>query len=276
MTELERYRRRKTPECLSDLQIDEILIAEARKQAPNPEHQAALGHTLHCPSCAEKLAHMRVFQAEFSNQLPLATISAETLIRLEEKKRDRQRVSWRTIWRRALIGGLAAATAAMLVVVLLPKRLEDANGERLKGAISLGIFCNRGGSVFRGLSGGSYLPGDKLRFIVGTKQATFDAVFNIEQSGKVTVFYPLQNEHAAAGAAAPERVLPGAVELDQALGKEYLIGIFCPASFDLQPVAIALAHPAFDTLPRLAPEDLGLPANCAIANFLLVKVAQIP
>lgn len=264
LDQLEQRRRRRTAECLSDFQVDTLLSSSS--DAFESERWQA--HTNECQECAKRLQAMREHKERFAAELPLAAISAATLERLE-----RRTSSWWS-WQRLVptVAGMVAAAAA-LVLVLRPVG-DDEIPVRLKGAPSFSVYVKRGEVVFEGDRGGTYLPGDRLQFSYSAHEPQYVAVLDIESTGRVTVFVPSSGASPVRVSKGREKMLPGSIELDDSLGQEQLLAVFCPSAFDLEAVMKKLASTnAAERAPRDSSE-LGLDPTCTISSFSINKARR--
>jgi len=112
------------------------------------------------------------------------------------------------------------------------------------------------------VSGSEARQGDRLRFEVALAEERFVLVIDQDPSGALATAWPLDGADAARLVPAGKRELDGAVELDGALGTEWLHAVTCPA-----PLRLA------DVLARAAGE-LKLPAGCDVVPIKLLKVAR--
>jgi hypothetical protein len=75
-------------------------------------------------------------------------------------------------------------------------------------------------------------PGDSIEFEVRAGAAGFVAVVSRDPRGEVTVYYPFGG-HAAAPYDPRSPILPGAIALDDVLGRETVWAIWRDKPFDL-------------------------------------------
>jgi hypothetical protein len=214
--------RRPLPEgCLSDLVFDELLADELRE----PSAERVAQHVAECPRCRERLQALRRAQDDF-------------LQRYRTAPRGPRRKTLRTY------AVLSAGVTLALVSLLLVRRPPDdaAQGPldgRSKGAPRLGFHVKRSGRVFQGANGEHVKAGDQLRFTVTNAPLRYVAVFSRDGSGAATVYYPPESRSRGLGSA-PQTDLDAAVQLDGAQGEETLLGVFCDAPFELEPLRATL------------------------------------
>ncbi len=146
---------------------------------------------------------------------------------------------WWTPRRWLLAGGLAAATAAVLVG-LWP---AGDGGIRFKGQpVAFTVFASRGGEPARPLEPGDALrPGDVLRFGVTSPGPGHVVVASVDEAGRVSRYYPM----AGNGSAAIEgreylQLLPGSVVLDETVGREWIALVVSAAPLEQRRVEEAL------------------------------------
>lgn len=239
---LEDKLRRRSEHCLSDLALDRLVVFNARGAAL-PE--AAKAHLDSCESCEARLGALRQAHARFS----LAPPSSSPF-----------RSARRRLWLAASLA--SAAVVLILALALLPKTRAPAKSIGRKGSVSFGVYVLRDQRVQRGRSGDAYFPGDRLRFFYTSDQPTHLAIFDVESSGAITPFVA-SGQHAKALPPGSQKLLEDTIELDDALGEETLVGVFCPHPFELKTVQRALQTRGFEAF---APQQ-----GCELKNFTLLK-----
>jgi hypothetical protein len=157
----------------------------------------------------------------------------------------------------ATVGALA--TLAFLVLWMLPGERDD--GLRAKGAASLQVVRERGGTVSETRSGDVFEPGDRLRFRVDVPSRSHLMVVGVEASGASYTCFPSDgSDDSRLVEPGSGRVLPGAVRLDASLGEEWLYLVLCPHPFNRH-----------DILPGEA-GVIGVPDGCSTRAFEMQKV----
>ncbi len=135
-------------------------------------------------------------------------------------------------------------------------------GERRKGAgVGLVMYVQHGDEVRRAAPGESVAPGDAVRFAVSTPAPAFVAVLSLDPAGRASVYFP-QGPRAAEVPAGAEVPLPLGTRLDATTGEERLLGLFCTAPVELEPIRLALQQ-AQDAAP--------LPTDCQGLRWSFVK-----
>jgi hypothetical protein len=157
------------------------------------------------------------------------------------------------------------ACAALLVLVDGQDRAarpeSGTDDIRVKGT-SLRFFVQRAGQVMPGESGGRYQAGDALRFVVSNGTPSFFFLVGIEESGKVSAYYPFAGDRSVRLAAGVDLPLAGSLVLDEAPGGEVFLGLFSPEPLTFDAVVRAIRE-AQGTGPAW-PESLrsiGLPGQ---------------
>jgi hypothetical protein len=124
------------------------------------------------------------------------------------------------------------AAAVLLIVFLrgsfLAKTPEvDPSETREKGGAILHVFRQVGESAREAQSGDSFSPGDRLRFVVDLPVRAQLTVIGIEPNGTLYVAWPQDRAVPRIYAAGSGIALPGAVIVDESVGKETLYLVSC-------------------------------------------------
>jgi hypothetical protein len=245
--------------CPSDLALDRHAAGETQAD----EDQRIRDHVAGCAHCA---AHLRERRFE---ELPNG---AAMLARLRARV-DADAASKRRGWLRLLpaLGLAAAGLAAGLLVIVRPPSsgtgpgTDTEIGVRTKGAPVLRVHRQTQQGSEEILSGATLPPGTAIRFVVDLPAEGFVSVLGVEERGGLYTAWPIQASQAGQPEAAATRrpagagqALPGAVILDDSLGREVLYLIHCPAA-----------------PPRCVAGEAGAPPRCqegcARAPFVIVK-----
>ena len=239
---------RKRPDgCISDLRFDHWLAGEL----DGAQVSELEGHVSSCARCAGRKRELEQQQAEFLAAAPALRSGRGTVTRT------------RRTWLAPAAGGLALAAAVLLAV--LPKGSE-APGTRRKGGERIGFFVKRGELVARGQSGERVRPGDSLRFTYSSSEPRYLAILSLDGAQHASVYFP-EGARAQQLPAGADSALPSSVELDDVLGTERIMGLFCEAAIELEPVRA-----------RLAREGAGFvtPAGCLKHELTIVKEPRTP
>jgi hypothetical protein len=214
MNALDAGRRRRSPECVSDLVLDRQALGELT----DSERPAVEAHLASCADCAAASGRLSAARAEFAGNAAIATLAADALTR-SEKKED---ADWRILWKRFFLPlGVVGALALVSIFVGRP-------GTRTKGEFSLSPYVLHPESTSDGsLHLGEPLhPGDRLQFRYNGARAGHLTIVAVDEAGKVSLYYP-PGPTAAPVAAGREVPLSTSVELDATLGREVIIGVRC-------------------------------------------------
>jgi hypothetical protein len=142
--------------------------------------------------------------------------------------------------------------------VLLPERagtLAEGSGARF------GFLVRRGERSFPGVAGQVLHSGDMLAFTLSSRVPLYAGVWGVDALGRPS---PYQGDQQLALVPAGQRqpLLPEAVELDDSLGEQRLVAVFCSRQLSQSEITAALAASA--SSPRL-------PAECASESLDVVK-----
>lgn len=220
---LKRTRPELPPGCISDLRFEALRVAELTR-AQEDELRA------HCASCLRCGERRRLLEQELTAieaRLPAWSSRAQPTNAASPLRRH---APWLT--------GLALAACALLLA--LPR--FDRDTIRTKGGPSFGFFVKRGALVFEGSDDEQVHPGDVLRFVVTPQGARYVAILSRTASGEASVYYPAGDSAASVAEDAQRVALDSATELDQSLGDEQLIALFCSRPFQTEPVRLELAQ----------------------------------
>jgi hypothetical protein len=254
-----------TPEHPSDLQLDALHLGEL----PAAREASVRDHLSGCVYCAERM--------RLRSPAAFAELDPDRIVnRLVESVPVRQ--PWFSLVRsrRLLVPMTACAAAVVLLIVVSGRprpagtgseRAAEVESVRAKGGhIALRVFRDERGGV-ESRSGGAFRAGDRIRFRVDmgeTDALPYIAILGVEASAKRSVYYPA---FAADGPAPVSRTevragdaLPGAIELDDYTGDEWLYAVACPHPF--APTDVVVNAPGQE--PRI-------PDACRWHSFRLVK-----
>lgn len=226
------FRRKRAEGCLSDLALDRLVGDEMN----DAERVAAAMHLGECLVCRGRKMAISSMAAE---ALPALERPASNVVPLFSK-----------MWFVPMVAACVAA-AGMLVA------FRPVDTTRTKGGESLGFFVKHKDKVRRGAPGETVHPGDQLRFVSSTTEPRFVAVLAVDERQKTSVYYP-ETEKAAPQPAGRDVPLPVATQLDDVLGAETIIGVFCET-----PVAVK----------RLTDLESGPPTGCTVDRFHIVREA---
>lgn len=210
--------------CLSDLSIDRLLAGELR------DDSEAAAHLRGCAGCAARRDAIRadaeIFRAERIGATPRLTVVPGGAADRGERSR----------WMRRVAPALALAASVAVVAVMLPSGSPPpAEGFAVKGGGTLALIARTAdGKVDRILPGDPLAPGDAVRFEVKAAEPARVWVVGMDAAGAVTVYV-----EDAAVQGGPALVLPGSVVLDDTLGVERIVALFCPERLEKAAVIAA-------------------------------------
>ncbi len=220
---------------------------ELEQLAFEPE-QAGAGvrsHVEGCAHCQATVAELTGDRQAFVAARPARPFVAAVVQRAE---REAEASPARPRWLQALLQPrwllVPAAAAALVLVVALPRRpTPEEDRVRFKGGgAALRLFLARGTAEARPLDPGVTLrPGDLLRFGVLAGQGRHALVASVDEAGRYSRYSP-------AGPAGAEplprggdlQLLPGSIELDETLGKEWIVLLLSVRPLDEAAVREAL------------------------------------
>jgi hypothetical protein len=205
----------RSPGCLSRLHCDQLLNGELEDRDDLKRHHAS------CPRCTALLATHRRERAAFD--VPFAMPPARAP-------------------RRWPVGLAAVAAAFGLWLVASPERHDEA-GTRSKGKPALSFYVKHGEVVREGGSGEAVVPNDAINFTVSIDAPAFLAIVSVDGAGKLSAYYP-EGPAAAAIPAGNDQVLPRSVLLDDTLGRERVVAVFCDRPVLVAELAAAVARDA--------------------------------
>lgn len=260
-------RRRRSQGCASDLRLDRLLVGEL---SPS-EVRALEAHLAACARCAARRRELAAEYASFAhNAVPFEALAAamrERAPSFRARAAPRSGSRPRALVLRRVWAAVALAAAIGLGVLLVPRaRLDvdrpitpNAGETRTKGAPlpSLRVHVRRAGAVFVWGAGEPLRPGDALRFELSASAPGHAAILARDAVGAVSVYHGWAPVVAGEG-----QLLPGAVELDESLGRERVYAVWCARQGSLEGLLEAV---------RRAPEKPELPADCGLATYAFDK-----
>jgi Domain of unknown function (DUF4384) len=218
--------------CLSALQLDRYAMGELTPAAA----KETASHLAGCRRCGEAMDVLRAARAEPLPPLRMVPLAA------------RRRAS------RLVAAGIGVAAAACVLLMIRP------GGDRLKGpGVALGMYVDHGGEVRRAGPGETVAPGDALRFTVTAPQAVYVAVLSVDPAGRASVYYP-RTGRAEPVQPGVEVALPLGTRLDDTLGEERIVGVFCSSPVELEPLRAGLERGGFS-----------FPDSCQVTRWSFVK-----
>ena len=272
--------RRISEDCLSDLQLDQLLAGELDGR---PEGEKAEAHLQSCPPCSTAMDTVRADSQRFQEEFFVAGLAARTRRDLRSRRRRR----WIPV---------AAALAASLTLFLLvgPRFLqtpgasdsigqdsigqESASEVRIKGAESLSLVVRRADGITEEVLRGALLrPDEAIRFRVHTTQLSYVTVVGLDASPAVSVYASsgsqglLLDAERLASASSQGLYLDGSIVLDDTPGTERVVAVFCDQDVDVSVVQRAAEEALQAAQGDPARIQADLPIDCRQAAFVFRK-----
>jgi hypothetical protein len=220
--------------CFSALQFDRFLMGEL-----DPADAERLrAHAAECGRCAAALASLRASSEERLPPLRLVPLPA------------RSRFAVRAA---AAAVGVAAAASLLLVIRSPATRLKGGGG------FTLGMYVEHVGDVRRAAPGETVAAGDAVRFAVTAPRDVYVAILSLDAKGKASIYFPAAGR-AALVRAGTDVALPLGTRLDETMGEERILGLFCPSAIELEPLRLQME--------RGAP---AVPDDCQVTRWSFVK-----
>ncbi len=228
--------------CLSDMKLDELLLNELDDLATK-ERERHIGTCLRCHRRFQELAEDR---AGFD--IPLSPS-------VSQKSRSSR-------W----LGVSASILVAASALFFLSR--SDEPEIRRKGSLSLTLEVKQGARTFLATQKDPLSPGDVVQFIVPPQPGRHLAIFNIEASQKVTVFYPYgQDLTSPLGISRKGNYrVPGAIVLDESQGQETIFAMVCD-----DPIQLRLIE---NKIENLGLDKIAVPDSCDSATHRFTKGAS--
>jgi hypothetical protein len=240
------------PDCPSDLALDRLHAGEL----PPEQAQPCERHVAGCAECGARMAERRAGFDALEGVDPRAMMARiRTGLDRPASPSERLRAGVRR-----LLAPLAVVATVAVALVVVTREDGDLPGTRLKGALGLHVFRLAGDHAEEVVSGGTFAPGDRLRFAVDLPAEGHVAVLGVEASGALYTAWPLEPGTQTRLAAGKGLELPGAVSLDAQPGRETLYLVHCPVEVG-PPRCTSGGASAAPTCP----------AGCATTAFLLEK-----
>lgn len=257
------------PNCPSDLQLDKMHAGElsAQKAAQISAHLAT------CAACTKHLqsnqiAELAPARAEAMLSGLRARLSKPPKTSLWQRLSERLNFDLRGLGTPILALGAASVLAVVVGKGYAPwKSAGDDSADvaqvREKGGLALHVHRLTAQGSVEVPSGAALGAGDRLRFVVDLPQPGHIAIVGVEQNGTLYSAWPLsENTETPLLPAGPRQILPGAISLDDSLGKETLYLVFCPSE---------IGSPINKCQSRGAEISPNCPSGCTLAAFSLQK-----
>lgn len=240
--------------CPSTFRLDQLLAGELRPQ----EQRRLREHAAACAPCGRRLDDMECWRARFLTTPP--PLPGWALPARPPPPPRRRRA-----WTYAAVSAVAIGTCLVVgttgTTVGPDSPPADRQPRSKGGGARLGLYVQHRGEVRRAEPGEVLHPGDALRFTVTSKVARFVAVLSLDGAGQASIYFP---DHGQAARVEPgvDVALPRSTLLDDVVGRELLVGVFCDSPVDLEPLRAALAAGA---------GGMAAPSGCETARLVVDK-----
>jgi len=223
---------------VSDLRFDRLLAGELADDVAAAVRADASG----CVVCETRLAQLTRDSELFAQRPALMATS-------------RRRRMW---WIAAPIA-MAAAAAVMLLVRTEP----PPSGERVKGTADaqLVVLAGRPGAMRVVQSGDHVRGGEYLQVGYSAQRDGFGAVLSRDGAGSTTVYVNAAPSVMVPLAAGRDQAFPGSTLLDDTLGGEIIVVLWCERPLGLEPLVQELATTG----------DVVAPAGCTTRRVTYTK-----
>lgn len=273
-----------------------------RQAHAHDELEAIARHLAQCERCRAQLDAMRAFDADWPrHELPAdldALLSRATPSSAPPRHDDspsarrppaspvhpRAHASWRRAAKPALLFAVAcAALFALTRSAELPRPLDDASGldphttlsptdivRRKSATFRLDVFVHNGERARLAIDGEQVYPGERVGFQISASRAGYLLIAGRDEKNNTYLGYPQDLDGEAIlleelSGAQPLK-LDQALLLDDVLGTETLVAMYCPAPFSFEELEPALTHDA-------SAHDLATHRGCVVQTVTLNKLA---
>jgi len=246
-------RNERSSACISDMRFDAWLANELDATRTDELQR----HLRECVRCRSRKLQLLRYRVSFAREYPATPSWLESE---PETRRDTSSAAKksRTSW---LLAGVCVA-AALLLTVMTPHDFAL----RTKGGSYLSFYVKRGEDVHRGRLRERLAEGDKLRFAYTALTPQYLAILSLDGAGRANQYYPAGPRAAWIDAGA-DMLLPSAVELDDVLGEERIVALFCDSAVQVAPLLAALSAEQI---------DLHRPNGCTLDELVVIKQANTP
>jgi hypothetical protein len=221
---------------VSDLRWDRLLAGELADDAAAALRAEATG----CAACEMRLAQLTRDSERFAQRPALVA--------------PRRRRMW---WIAAPIG-MAAAAAVMLLV-----RTDDHPTERVKGPAdaTLIVLAGQRDAMHVVQTGDHVRAGEYLQIGYSATRDGFGAVVSRDGAATTSIYVPAGGTVMVALAAGRDQAFPGSTLLDDTLGEETVIALWCERALALPPLVQELATTG----------DIAAPTGCTKRRLTFTK-----
>lgn len=246
--------------CPSDLMLDRLYAGELPPSAAK-ELQA---HVAKCAQCPQRMAARQAGFDAFPDVDPRPLLAGiHRRIEAEQEAKVRRFSLAKLL---AILTPVSAA-AAVAVFLMIGRSTHTDQPDRAmtreKGGLALHVFRQVGEGSAEVISGDTFRPGDRIRFVVDLNRPGLINVLGVESGGALYVAWPQgQGSSSVLYGEGKGQALPGAVVLDDSVGREMLYLVSCPQS---------VGTPAAHCKSIDAATQPSCPAGCSQSVFVLNK-----
>ncbi len=239
--------------CLSQYAID-CLVAD---ELVTDVKRGMTAHIESCSRCHQLLMQTSAQKNDFASRTPFE-FWRRSAAKEAKDGRSRRLVAW-------VLAGAPVFVAALVLLVLYMPPVHQPNrmAVRSKGRAYLSFVVDHRGRQRIGRPGDAVHPGDRIQLYYSTLGESYLAVFNRDQTNKLTVLFP-QKDRAAKIPGGKEVALPFSSELDDVLGTEIFYGVFCASPQKVLVLKKGLGGRAGQALA---------PSGCTVDRLILRKRA---
>ena len=227
---------------VSDLQWDRLLAGELTTAAGD----ASRDHAGHCAACASRLRELTAERDAFLHR-PVGFSLGRPVAPLHHR------------WRAAMVPVLAAAALLLLVRARQDHPAEQAKG----GGPTLVLAAGHPGALVPVASGDAIHPRQYLQAGYTSARDGFGAVLSRDGAGSAMAYVPARGDAMVPLPAGAERSFPQSTILDDVVGRERIVLVWCESSHALAPLLDELR----------AGRDVAPPAGCTARDLILDKRA---
>jgi hypothetical protein len=123
--------------------------------------------------------------------------------------------------------------AAFVIVIVVKRPFVPGSVATRKPQV--GFFVTHGGTTSAGRAGDAVKPGDAVQFVYTAQAPSFLTILSADAGGHVEIRYP-GGPQAARAPAGRDVVLPGSAVLNDIIGRESVLALFCAEPVEIEPV----------------------------------------
>ena len=124
---------------------------------------------------------------------------------------------------------------AFMIVIFVRRPFDHLAGPPVTRPPRVGFFVTHGETTSAGRAGDALRPGDAVRFVYTAQAPSFLAILTADAGGRVQVRYPA-GPQAVRAPAGRDVVLPDSSVLDDIIGHDRVLALFCAEPVEIEPV----------------------------------------